>query len=204
MLKSLIFVLFTTITAASYEVTFHEHFATEELNKAAPYYDLSIWGYYGGQLPKVYDITNSNYTYVPELSFQEFNDIISGKQNASSGLIAPPASLSLEKRYNTNQLAFSLVGESGRDGYLINTDRVCRSGSHAPWYYIIVYYAGEGYITFWKSARCNGHKGSFNPVCNVQEDGGQVCDFKFTPSSFRAYSGCHRQYSSGGCGSTSP
>ncbi|KAJ5330353.1 hypothetical protein N7476_000136 [Penicillium atrosanguineum] len=164
----------------------------------------SYEGYLGGQLPKVYHVSNSNYTYIPELAFQEFNGIIAGKQNASHDLFTGPETPGVERRYNTNQLAFSLIGDSGRDGYLINTDGACRSGSHAPWRYIAVYYAGEGYMTFWKSTVCNGHKGSFNPVCNDQDDAGQICDFTFEPSSFRAYSGCHRQYASGGCSSTSP
>ncbi|KAJ5426551.1 hypothetical protein N7465_001621 [Penicillium sp. CMV-2018d] len=204
MLISIIF-FFAALAAASYEVNFHEHFATEELNKAAPHYDLSNWGYYGGQLPKVYDITNNNYTYIPELSFQEFNDIISGKQNASSnGLLAKPEDLDLEQKYNTNQVVFSMMGENGRDGYLINADQACHTGSHTPWYYISVHYAADAYITFWQSAVCNGHKGSFNPVCGNQDEPGQICNFNFQASSFRAYSGCHRQYASDGCESHSP
>ncbi|KAJ5885202.1 hypothetical protein N7495_009712 [Penicillium taxi] len=200
MLKSMAFALVIAVTAAAYEVTFEKHFATEELNKASPYYDLSPWGYYGGQLPKAYDITSHNYTYSPEMSFQEFNDIIAGKQNFSSTNEISEDS-GFEKRYTSSQMSFSLVGDGGRDSYVVNTDKTCRSGDYLPWYYILVYFVDDGYITFWKSTVCNGKKESFNPTCDETSTAGQRCNFDFEPNSFRAYSGCHDSYSSD-CSST--
>ncbi|KAJ5673272.1 hypothetical protein N7507_002399 [Penicillium longicatenatum] len=53
--------------------------------------------------------------------------------------------------------------------------KVCHTGSHSPWHYAVIYSITDAYITFWKSDACNGHKGSFNPVCDYYDDPSEVC-----------------------------
>ncbi|PYI07354.1 hypothetical protein BO78DRAFT_406612 [Aspergillus sclerotiicarbonarius CBS 121057] len=189
--------------ASANNITFSKNFATERLNIESPYFDLSHFGYYGGQLPKVYGLnqSTSGVEYLPGESFNEFQKIISGTNNASTDFLAQQESLwSSMKRSTTNSISMLLRNAAGEgNAYAIAADHtVCHTGSAAPWHYVVVYWIKEAYITFWKSDRCNGHKGSFNPVCNYYDDPSEVCIFNFKPQSFRVYSGCHHSDGWGG------
>ncbi|KAI2991321.1 hypothetical protein CBS147482_9024 [Aspergillus niger] len=196
-------------TAASHaNITFSKNFATERLNFDSPFCDLSEFGYLGGQLPKVYELSpnNSAPVYLPDESLSEFHRIISGHSNASSDFLAQQGTLfeSMGKRSTTNSISMLLRNSAGGgDTFAVKANhKVCHTGSHSPWHYAVVYWITEAYITFWKSTACNGHKGSFNPVCDYYDDPSEVCIFNFHPNSFRVYSGCHHSYGWGkGCSS---
>ncbi|KAJ5523581.1 hypothetical protein N7513_013125 [Penicillium frequentans] len=193
----LVVTLLSAITAnASPNITFHQNFATEQMNIDSPFYDLSEFGYFGGQLPKVFSLSENGtgFTYLPKESFNEFKNIISGSKNATSQFRnEQKALLSTGKRSTTNYVSMLLRNTAGGENTfaLEANHKVCHTGSHAPWHYVVVYSIEEAYITFWKSDVCNGHKGSFNPVCDYYDDPSEVCIFNFKPSSFRVYSGCH-------------
>ncbi|OBT76131.1 hypothetical protein VF21_04879 [Pseudogymnoascus sp. 05NY08] len=211
MIEFLILSLLTALGAsASYEVHFSKHFAGEELNKAAPHYDLTTWGYYGGQLPRVYDMSTNNFTYLPEASHQEFTDVISGKRNSTieypEEFKSPTLGQKERRAAFGNTLVFTLRGSTGDDDYLLQPGAPCATGAHSPWLYVVMRHADDAYITFWLYKVCNGAKGSFNPVCGYGEL--QICSFDNNPfkwNSFALSDGCHRQYASDGChGGTSP
>ncbi|KAJ5144307.1 hypothetical protein N7476_004884 [Penicillium atrosanguineum] len=197
----------TTTTASAANVTFARNFATEKLNSDSPFYDLSEFGYIGGQLPKVYGLnqTTSGAVYLPEESFKEFQNIVAGKNNATAEFSSKQKALfSVGKRSSTNHISMLLRNAAGAsDSFTVAADHeICHTGSYSPWHYVVVYYILEAYITFWKSDACNGHHGSFNPVYDYYDDPSEVCIFNFKPQSFRVYSGCHNSYGSGdGCSS---
>ncbi|KAJ5673273.1 hypothetical protein N7507_002400 [Penicillium longicatenatum] len=82
-------------TALFSNVSFSRKFATEKLNIDSPFYDLSDFGYFGGQLPKIYGLSqnDSGAVYLPEESFKEFRNIISGTNNASNDFITQQKAL---------------------------------------------------------------------------------------------------------------
>ncbi|OJJ95646.1 hypothetical protein ASPACDRAFT_64134 [Aspergillus aculeatus ATCC 16872] len=195
-----------------HNITFAHNFATEALNAATPYVNLSEFGYHGGQLPKVYALNQSNHgvDYLPEESFAEFRGIIAGINNASAAFSAEQEALvgtsssttTTTKRTTTNAISMLLRNSAGEGNtYAVKANhKICHTGTHAPWHYVVVYWIKEAYITFWKSDACNGSKGSFNPVCDYYDDPSEVCVFNFSPKSFRVYSGCHHSYGWGdGC-----
>ncbi|KAJ5729770.1 uncharacterized protein N7483_004278 [Penicillium malachiteum] len=194
------------VIASPYNVSYSRNFATEKRNIDSDFYDLSDFGYFGGQLPKVYSLHESNSTgpiYLPEESYQEFQKIISGKNNASDEFIGQQRALSTMKRSTVGKISMLLRNAAGTgDTFAIEANKVCRTASNAPWHYVIIYSITEAYIAFWKSDVCNGHKGSFNPVCDWYDDPSEACVFNFKPKSFRAYSGCHHDDGWGeGCAS---
>ncbi|KAJ5118181.1 hypothetical protein N7476_010544 [Penicillium atrosanguineum] len=106
------------------------------------------------------------------------------------------------KRSTANTISLTLKNKAGNgNSYsIVANPKTCHTGSYAPWHYVIIRYIEDAYITFWKSTACNGHKGSFNPVCDYYDDPAEVCVFNFSPQSFRTYSGCHHSYGWGkGC-----
>ncbi|KAJ5671397.1 hypothetical protein N7507_000524 [Penicillium longicatenatum] len=207
MLKLLVLVaaLLGANTANATNITFRQNFATEQLNINSPFYDLSEFGYFGGQLPKVFSLSKNGtgLIYLPQESFNEFKSIMSGSNNASANFRAQQKDvLYSAKRSTTNRISMLLRNTAGKSDEFIEVanHKKCHTGSHAPWHYVVIYYINEVYITFWKSDACNGHKGSFNPVCDYYDDPNEVCVFNFKPSSFRLYSGCHHSYGWGdGC-----
>lgn len=207
-----VFVFFAAVVTASYDISFHKHFATEGLAKRAPFYDLSAFGYEGGQLPRAYDLTNMTFTYLPERSWDHFNEIRAGRNNATGEVTQAFRAMrarGVHAKRSSDLVVMSMQGANtvAKDNfYLTAGDHPpCQHGVNAPYVTAFVYYIDNAFVTFWKSDRCNGHKGSFNPVCETQDvDGGQVCALNFQPASFAAFSGCHRQYESDGCESTSP
>ena len=146
-MQFIIVALLGTAVQASYEVSFHTHFANEAANKAAPYYNLSQYGILGGQLPKVYNLGNSTPVYDAEASFHEFQDILSGKSNVSF-----PKTTTHRSRDNSNALYMKLIGENCYDTYgQVIDDSQCLTGSCSPWYFVVIYYIDNGFITFWYS-----------------------------------------------------
>ncbi len=214
MYAAALLVFATLVAANTYDVTF-ANFASHEANLRSAYYDLSAWGLHGGQLPKVYKVnSNRTFDYMPDESYTEFKNILEGKSNLMAADPADAAKVARtlssaeqgskfprgEKR--CEGMIFRLRGTCDTTFYNACIDpSLCYYGNCA-WYYIIVYYNANSFITLWESSDCNGHHGSFNPVCSVQED--QVCIFNFLPRSFGTKTDCHRQYSSDGCSSTSP
>jgi hypothetical protein len=194
-------------TATAVNVTFHHNFATETLNRNSPFFNLSEFGYIGGQLPKVYGLneTTSETVYLPEESFQEFQNMVAGKNNATTEFLSQQKAIwSTGKRSSTNSISMLLRNAAGNSNSfaLVANHEICHTGSYAPWHYVIIYYITEAYITFWKSDACNGHKGSFNPVCDWYDSPSEACVFNFKPKSFRVYSGCHHDDGWGdGCAS---
>ncbi|RHZ57686.1 uncharacterized protein CDV56_106993 [Aspergillus thermomutatus] len=199
-------------------ITFQHNFATEALNAATPFVDLSEFGYYGGQLPKIYALNQSSrgVDYLPEESYAEFLAIVAGTNNAtaefsaqqqellglSSSNSSSDSSSSQKRSTTTNTISMLLRNSAGKGNEfsVAANHKICHTGSHAPWHYIVVYWIKEAYITFWTSTKCNGSKGSFNPVCDYYDDPSEVCVFNFSPKSFRVYSGCHHSYGWGdGC-----
>jgi hypothetical protein len=70
--------------AQSYQPTW-AHFATEEANKVAPFYDLSRFGIQGGQFPKTYDLLNGTaIVYNAEASWKTFQEILAGKHDRTN------------------------------------------------------------------------------------------------------------------------
>lgn len=185
-----------TAASSSVNISYARNFATEKLNINSPFFDLSEFGYFGGQLPKVYGLNHndSGPVYLPEESFKEFKSILSGTNNASAEFITQQKALKANvKRTTYGYLSMLLRNTAGGGNtFAIEANHeICHTGDHAPWHYVVIYSITDAYITFWKSDVCNGHKGSFNPVCNYYDDPSEVCVFNFKPKSFRAYSGCH-------------
>lgn len=184
---------------ASFVPNFEEHFSTEAAVKRAPTFDLSAFGYHGGKLPRVYDIAGGRAAYSARRSFEHFGDILSGRANASDTM-SRSMKRGLELETRDNQLHMSTVNQAGSgDDWNVAADESCKSGSNAPYVNVYVYHAGDVYVTFCDSDVCNGHKGSFNPSCNVDSGDGQACQLNFSPRSFSVYSGCHSDYSDDGC-----
>lgn len=87
------------------------HFASEDINKAAPFYDLSAFGVHTGQLPRVYDISTGNFTYLPDASYDMFLEVKAGLRNLTAP--APVAETGgIEKRV-CESIHFYVFGSCG-------------------------------------------------------------------------------------------
>ena len=185
-----------------------QHFASEDANKAASF-DLTPWGYHGFQLPKAYDLTSGNMTYLPDRSYNVFLSIIAGNKNNTSSAPPIPSALIDERADNVEEAAIEARACNGIDmelsadscGYGYSSSCVdsatCWYSNCGTVHEIIVYYVQNVYVTFWTSQACNGKKGSFNPVCGTSAT--QNCYLNRNFNSWRIYSGCHHQYSNDGC-----
>ncbi|KAJ5814201.1 uncharacterized protein N7503_000951 [Penicillium pulvis] len=174
-----------TTTASHVNITFSRNFATEKLNINSSY-DLNEFGYLGSRLPKVYGLghNGSGAVYLPHESFDEFKPILAGKNNASAKYLGQQEKLiQSTKRSATGVIGMVLRNTAGEgDTYVIEAEHtVCHTGNKAPWHYAVVHHITDAYITFWKSDACNGHKGSFNPVCYYYDNPAEVCVFDFKP-----------------------
>ncbi|KAH9886517.1 hypothetical protein F4778DRAFT_786623 [Xylariomycetidae sp. FL2044] len=188
-----------TAVAASYDATFDDHFSTEEAVKLAPRHDLSDFGYHGGMLPRVYDLTHPDGPrYLPRESWDHFNEIKMGRRNVSEASQRNLRRARYEKR-DSEFIEMQLEGTDGiGDIFHYNADQSCKSASNPPYKKAIVTNVDNAYITFWTSDVCNGGKGSMNPSCNSVAK--QTCDIKSQDKkSFRVYAGCHDSHGDDGC-----
>lgn len=205
-----ILVLATFVAANINKVTY-ANFASHEANIASHGYDLSAWGYVGGQLPKVYRLgSNKTLDYRPKESYEEFKKIIAGTKNftmttepakiARTLTSAKQGSAIPRGKRACQMMVFQLEGNSPDCEYNFYSTCIdpsqCYHG-HCPWTSVNVYYNDNSFVTFWQSSDCNGHHGSFNPICNTNSD--QGCNLNFSPSSFGTKTDCHSNYANDGC-----
>ncbi|KAI0384694.1 hypothetical protein F5Y04DRAFT_293014 [Hypomontagnella monticulosa] len=190
----LLAVLFAS--ACAFEQPTINDFKNEETVRAFPQVDLAPFGFHGGQLPRVYDFTDTGAVYNSTKSFQYYNEIVAGRHNASEEVSQQrrrALTSAMEKRDNYMEfVTWAAWGNTEtKDEWALNGDGICRTGQHAPYRAVAVTHVSEAYITFWGSDVCNGKKQSMNPHCGT--DDYQPCAFSggFQPWSFRLYSGCH-------------
>jgi hypothetical protein len=167
------------------------HFATEEANKNAPFYDLTEYGIKNGVLPKNYNLANgTGIVYDANASWELFQEVLAGKWNRTN---VPDYTDALAKR-NTDAcggIDFQLSGSCGGFSYSNQCvdPATCVNQGGCQWSSVNVFSVSNAYITFWASSACNGSKGSFNPHCN--QNTGQGCQLNLQWKSFRVYGGCH-------------
>ncbi|KAI1377582.1 hypothetical protein F4677DRAFT_414862 [Hypoxylon crocopeplum] len=195
------FTFLVAAVAANPTLTFDEHFATEAAAKRAPAVDLSAYGYHGGMLPRVYDVSSKNMTYSARATYDHYSDIVAGRANASSLIRKDLSSRGSKLGARTgSSVTFTTVGTNGKedDWGTLNGDKTCKSGANAPYKHVRVYQPDSVFfITFFDGDTCDGRWASMNPTCNV--DYQQNCDLIFEPKSFKVYPGCHDMYGDDGC-----
>jgi hypothetical protein len=208
MYTTALLVLATLAAAKIHEVTY-ANFATHEANIASNGHDLSAWGYSGGQLPKVYKLgSNKTFDYMPERSYEEFKNILTGKSNftaepaiSARTLTSADQALAFPRgKRGCQKMNFKLEGDGCEWVHAID----CVEDSQDQCYkapcrvnYITVYFVQDSFITFWQDENCNGKHASFNPICANPDS--QFCAVTFQPISFATKPGCHDGYASEGC-----
>lgn len=93
------------------------HFSSEDNNKAAPFYDLSAFGVHTGQLPKVYDISGGNFTYLPDESFKVFTELKSGLRNRTAQALEAGG---IGERAGCESINMDLTGNCGTFNYNVS------------------------------------------------------------------------------------
>lgn len=155
-------------------------------------------------------------SYLPDKSWERFQEIRAGKRNVTASSLqtlgATPLAIAatgdavLSKRDEVSQRDCNAIT------FEVETQYGCYSGiapscaDHSvcfintcpnEWQYVYVYGVQNAYITFWTSKACNGAKGSINPNCNSGST--YHCQLNRAFNSLRIYSGCHQQYDDDGC-----